>query len=172
MIRTLSQMRVATRCFASDKHPVIRQNQAVRKPLEDILGETKEKFPVEVPADPGREVADLSGVPDEHKEERVARIFRPSRESPQTAWNNTKVWKIELDNRQRWENPLMGWASSGDPLSNIAGNLDFASKEDAIAFCQKNRWNYDVEEVHERKIIPKQYGTNFSWNKRTRISTK
>uniref|UniRef100_A0AC34FBB1 NADH dehydrogenase [ubiquinone] iron-sulfur protein 4, mitochondrial n=1 Tax=Panagrolaimus sp. ES5 TaxID=591445 RepID=A0AC34FBB1_9BILA len=60
----------------------------------------------------------------------------------------------------------------GDPLSNISGNLDFASKEEAVAFCQKNRWNYDVEEVHERKIIPKQYGTNFSWNKRTRISTK
>lgn len=23
--------------------------------------------------------------------------------------------------------------------------LDFASKEDAIAFCEKNRWNWEVE---------------------------
>lgn len=112
MLRNLSQIRIATRCFGSDKHPIVRQNQAVRKSLEDVLGETKEIKPVEVHADPGLEVAEISGVPDEHKEERFARIFRPARESPQTAWNNTKVWKIELDTRQRWENPLMGWASS------------------------------------------------------------
>lgn len=27
-------------------------------------------------------------------------------------------WKITFDERQRWENPLMGWASTADPLSN------------------------------------------------------
>lgn len=51
-------------------------------------------------------------------------------------------------------------------------NLDFASMEDAIAFCEKNSWQYEVEQTHERQIKPKQYGSNYSWNKRTRVSTK
>ncbi|VDP10680.1 unnamed protein product [Heligmosomoides polygyrus] len=79
---------------------------------------------------------------------------------------------IELENRQRWENPLIGWCSTGDPLSNISMNLKFASKEDAIAFCEKNKWTYEVEKEQVRHITPKSYGSNFSWNKKTRISTK
>jgi len=51
-------------------------------------------------------------------------------------------------------------------------NLDFASKEDAINLCLKNGWEYEVEDEQEREIKPKSYGANFSWNKRTRVSTK
>lgn len=54
---------------------------------------------------------DIAGIPEEHMEPRVARIYIPAREATQSAWNNTKTWKIELDNRQRWENPLIGWSS-------------------------------------------------------------
>lgn len=50
--------------------------------------------------------------------------------------------------------------------------LDFASKEDAITFCEKNRWEYDLDEPQERKIEAKSYGVNFHWNKRTRVGTK
>lgn len=28
-------------------------------------------------------------------------------------------WCISFDERERWENPLMGWASTADPLSNL-----------------------------------------------------
>uniref|UniRef100_A0A7E4V0U1 NADH dehydrogenase [ubiquinone] iron-sulfur protein 4, mitochondrial n=1 Tax=Panagrellus redivivus TaxID=6233 RepID=A0A7E4V0U1_PANRE len=172
MLRGVSQLRIASRCFASDKTPVLRVHDAIRKPLADVLGETKAKTPVEVPADQSSVVADLSGVPKEHQEARTARIYRPAREATQTAWNNTKIWKIELDNQPRWENPLIGWSSTADPLSNISMNLDFASKEDAIAFAEKNRWTYDVEEPQERQIKQKAYGAKFSWNKRTRVACK
>jgi NADH dehydrogenase (ubiquinone) Fe-S protein 4 len=50
--------------------------------------------------------------------------------------------------------------------------LQFASREDAINFCDKNRWTYEICEPTEREIKPKAYGSNFSWNKRTRVSTK
>jgi len=50
--------------------------------------------------------------------------------------------------------------------------LSFASKDDAINFCEKNRWAYEIREPEERKIVPKAYGSNFHWNKRTRVSTK
>ncbi len=52
---------------------------------------------------------ELSGVPDEHIR-RKTRIFKPA-ETIQSGSKNTKLWKIELDNRERWENPLMGWSS-------------------------------------------------------------
>lgn len=64
--------------------------------------------------------------------------------------------------------------------------MKFASKEDAIAFCEKNRWTYEVEvsintllyscnalqKEHIRQIKPKNYGQNFSWNRKSRVSTK
>ena len=56
-------------------------------------------------------------------------------------------WKIEFDNRERWENNLMGWASSADPLSNM--EVEFASKEDAVKFVEKNGWDYWVENPKE-----------------------
>ena len=35
-------------------------------------------------------------------------------------------------------NPLMGWTSSADPMSNV--RLSFDSKEEAIAFADRNGW--------------------------------
>uniref|UniRef100_A0A8B9CWA9 NADH dehydrogenase [ubiquinone] iron-sulfur protein 4, mitochondrial n=1 Tax=Anser brachyrhynchus TaxID=132585 RepID=A0A8B9CWA9_9AVES len=117
-----------------------------------------------------QDITSLTGVPDEHIKTRKVHIFVPARNAMQAGVNNTKKWKMEFDNRERWENPLMGWASTADPLSNMV--LTFATKEDAIAFAEKNGWNYDVEEKKVPKPKSKSYGANFSWNKRTRVSTK
>uniref|UniRef100_A0AC34R6V3 NADH dehydrogenase [ubiquinone] iron-sulfur protein 4, mitochondrial n=1 Tax=Panagrolaimus sp. JU765 TaxID=591449 RepID=A0AC34R6V3_9BILA len=164
------------RYFSSEKKdstvPILRVHDAVRKTMEDVLGETKEKKPIEMTTDIQEAASNLSGIPEEHKAERIAKIYKPTRQVTQTPWNNTKVWNIALDNRERWENPLIGWASSGDPLSSIDMALDFATKEDAIAFCEKNHWKWEVEEPQSRKVIPKQYGANFSWNKKIRVTTK
>ncbi|XP_015133051.2 NADH dehydrogenase [ubiquinone] iron-sulfur protein 4, mitochondrial isoform X1 [Gallus gallus] len=116
------------------------------------------------------DISTLTGVPDEHIKTRRVHIFVPARNAMQAGVNNTKKWKMEFDNRERWENPLMGWASTADPLSNMV--LTFSTKEDAIAFAEKNGWNYDVEEKKIPKPKSKSYGANFSWNKRTRVSTK
>ncbi|XP_010118154.1 PREDICTED: NADH dehydrogenase [ubiquinone] iron-sulfur protein 4, mitochondrial, partial [Chlamydotis macqueenii] len=117
-----------------------------------------------------KDITALTGVPDEHIKTRRVHIFVPARNAMQAGVNNTKKWKIEFDNRERWENPLMGWASTADPLSNMV--LTFSTKEDAIAFAEKNGWSYDVEEKKIPKPKSKSYGANFSWNKRTRVSTK
>ncbi|XP_014820341.1 PREDICTED: NADH dehydrogenase [ubiquinone] iron-sulfur protein 4, mitochondrial [Calidris pugnax] len=116
------------------------------------------------------DITALTGVPDEHIKTRKVHIFVPARNAMQAGVNNTKKWKMEFDNRERWENPLMGWASTADPLSNMV--LTFSTKEDAIAFAEKNGWSYDVEEKKIPKPKSKSYGANFSWNKRTRVSTK
>lgn len=55
---------------------------------------------------------DISGVPEEHQYERRARVFKPARNVAQAGWSNTNLWKIELDQRERWENPLIGYSST------------------------------------------------------------
>ncbi len=52
----------------------------------------------------------LSGVPEEQLG-RVARIFMPSRNAMQSGTHNINHWKLEFETQERWENPLMGWAS-------------------------------------------------------------
>ncbi len=61
----------------------------------------------------------IQGVPEEHIKERYVRIYRPAKNPMQSGTANIKRWKIEFETRQRWENSLMGWASTGDPLSNM-----------------------------------------------------
>ena len=112
----------------------------------------------------------FQGVPEEHIKERMVRVYRPAKNAMQSGTHGIKRWRLEFENRQRWENNLMGWASSGDPLSNM--QVDFASKEEAIAFVEKNGWDYFVEEAAEKTPKTKSYALNFSWNKRTRKSTK
>jgi hypothetical protein len=58
----------------------------------------------------------------------------------------------------------------GDPLSNL--KVEFDTEDDAIAFCEKNGWKWFVQKQKEKELKPKSYGVNFSWNKRTRVSTK
>ena len=55
-------------------------------------------------------VSALSGVPQEQLQ-RVARIFMPARNPMQSGSDNAQQWKLEFENQERWENPLMGWAS-------------------------------------------------------------
>jgi len=116
------------------------------------------------------DITPVSGVPEEHVKSRRVRIFKPAKNAMQSGTNNTKRWRMEFETRERWENPLMGWSSSGDPLSNM--NLDFLDKQDAIAFCDKNGWPWFVEEPVDKQPKKKTYGDNFSWAKNTRVSTK
>ncbi|XP_078594712.1 NADH dehydrogenase [ubiquinone] iron-sulfur protein 4, mitochondrial-like [Branchiostoma floridae x Branchiostoma japonicum] len=118
------------------------------------------------------ELAPLSGVPEEQLSTRKARIYVPARNAMQSGSAGTRQWKIEFDTRERWENPLMGWGSSADPLSNLAVTLSFDSKEDAMAYCDRNGWAWEVEEKREPRMRAKSYGANFSWDKKTRVSTK
>ncbi|RZC43288.1 Glyco hydro 20 and/or ETC C1 NDUFA4 domain containing protein [Asbolus verrucosus] len=117
------------------------------------------------------DVSPITGVPEEHVKERLVRIFEPAKSAMQSGTDNTGHWAMDFETRERWENPLMGWCSSGDPLSNM--QLEFTTKEEAIQFCEKNGWEWYVQESSfEKPFKPKSYGVNFSWNKRTRVSTK
>jgi len=150
------------------KDTVATDLKVVLTPKEEITH--REKMQGTITVDVPMDITTITGVPEEHTKSRRVRIFKPTKNSMQSGTSNTKRWKIEFETRERWENPLMGWSSSGDPLSNI--QVDFMQKEDAVAFCEKNGWPWFVEEPVEKPMRPKSYGANFSWSKKTRVSTK
>ncbi|KAG2009934.1 NADH-ubiquinone oxidoreductase 21kDa subunit [Coprinopsis cinerea AmutBmut pab1-1] len=56
----------------------------------------------------------ISGAPTELRQ-RVVRIYQPTRNTMQSGSGKTERWRIDFDilpGGSRWENPLMGWASS------------------------------------------------------------
>lgn len=59
-----------------------------------------------------KDLTAISGVPEEHIKTRRVRISLPSKNAMQSGTNNLDYWKIDFDARERWENPLMGWAST------------------------------------------------------------
>ena len=81
----------------------------------------------------------------------------------QSGRRNTKNWLLEFDTLDTGINPLMGWESSKDTMSEV--KLEFSSREQAINYAKKNNINYYVVEPQKRKIIKKSYTDNFLKNK-------
>ncbi|KAK0528422.1 ndufs4 NADH dehydrogenase Fe-S protein subunit [Tilletia horrida] len=95
---------------------------------------------------------------------RSVRIFKPAKTATSSGKAGTAYWKVDFDILQgsaRWENPLMGWASSGDYMQGTS--LNFRSKEDAIHFCEKQGWPYFVSEPNKPRIPPKSYASNYDY---------
>ena len=77
----------------------------------------------------------------------------------QSGKRNTKNWILEFDTLNTGINPLMGWETSQDTMSEI--KLEFSNKEQAINYAKKNNIDYYVVEPQKSKIIKKSYADNF-----------
>ncbi|XP_037493602.1 NADH dehydrogenase [ubiquinone] iron-sulfur protein 4, mitochondrial isoform X2 [Jatropha curcas] len=94
------------------------------------------------------EVGIVSGIPEEHLRRRVI-IYSPARTATQQGSGKVGRWKINFLSTQKWENPLMGWTSTGDPYANVGeAGLSFDSEEAAKAFAEKHGWEYVVKKPH------------------------
>jgi len=159
----LRQLRAAARFT-----PAVRMSSSVASASSQemvIVGKADEK-PEQVGLTP------FSGFPREQLG-RPVRITEPAKNVCQTgSFTRGGGWTLKWDTQERWENPLMGWASTADPLSNL--ELDFDSLESAQYFCEKNGWDHYVYYQPKKKFIGgnKSYGAAFSWDKRTRKQTK
>ncbi|RAO71060.1 uncharacterized protein BHQ10_007072 [Talaromyces amestolkiae] len=114
-------------------------------------------------SEPGEAVAAavLSGAPTD-LQARTVRIYKPTKPATQSGTWHSHHWRMDWDvlsKGHRWENPLMGWQSSGDFMQGT--HINFKSKEDAILFAQKQGYEYFVQEPNERKFVPKAYANNF-----------
>ncbi|XP_024381927.1 NADH dehydrogenase [ubiquinone] iron-sulfur protein 4, mitochondrial isoform X2 [Physcomitrium patens] len=90
-------------------------------------------------------------------------IYSPSRCTTQSG-PATDQWKISFESVNKWENPLMGWTSTGDPYHSVGeASLNFDSKERAVEFAEKYGWQYTVREPHQAVLKPKAYADNFKW---------
>ena len=88
-----------------------------------------------------------------------AKIYKPTKTAMQSGMRNTKNWLLEFDTLNTGINPLMGWESSNDTMSEV--KLEFSSKDQAVNYAKKNNINYYVVEPQKRKIIKKSYSDNF-----------
>ena len=77
----------------------------------------------------------------------------------QSGNRNTKKWLLEFDTLDTGVNPLMGWESSKDTMSEV--KLEFSTKEQAINYAEKNNLDYYIIEPQKHKIIKKSYSDNF-----------
>ncbi len=68
-------------------------------------------------------------------------------------------WIIEYLTEKPGINPLMGWESSTDTLTEL--KLEFSTKELAIEYAKKNKINFEIIEPNIRKITKKSYADNF-----------
>ncbi|KAH8516368.1 hypothetical protein H0E87_004640 [Populus deltoides] len=95
-----------------------------------------------VEVNPG-EVGMISGIPEQHLRRRVI-IYSPARTATQQGSGKVGRWKINFLSTQKWENPLMGWTSTGDPYANVGeAGISFDSEEAAKAFAEKHGWEYE-----------------------------
>ena len=66
--------------------------------------------------------------------------------------------------RPRTVDPLMGWTSSGDTRQQV--KLTFDTKEEAIAYCEREGLAYQVlPEAPVAKVIKKSYSDNFKFGR-------
>ena len=77
----------------------------------------------------------------------------------QSGYGKTNKWILEFETNDPTRNPLMGWESSNDTLSEL--KLEFSSKELAISYAKKRKIDYELIDTKIRKIVKKSYSDNF-----------
>ena len=88
-----------------------------------------------------------------------AKIYIPNKNPMQSGLGKTDKWILEFETKDPTKNPLMGWESSSDTLTEL--KLEFSSKELAMNYAKKNNLDFEIIQPNKRKIIKKSYADNF-----------
>ncbi|MBO9698277.1 MAG: ETC complex I subunit [Sphingopyxis sp.] len=89
-----------------------------------------------------------------------ARIFQKPKNAMQSGRAGTQRWVLEYAPAEaRKADPLMGWAGSGDTQRQL--RLGFASREEAVAYAEKNRIEVEVTATPVRTLKIQAYADNF-----------
>ena len=95
----------------------------------------------------------------------LARIFKPTKTAMQSGKAKTRQWVLEyVPEKPREVEPLMGWTSSGDMRQQV--HLSFETKEDAIAYAEREGIPYQVEEPCTPRPKAMAYSDNFRYGRR------
>ena len=88
-----------------------------------------------------------------------AKIYMPNKSAMQSGNGKSNKWILEFETNDPTKNPLMGWESSDDTLSEL--KLEFTSKELAINYAKKMKIDFEIIEPKKRRITKKSYADNF-----------
>jgi hypothetical protein len=78
----------------------------------------------------------------------------------QSGTARTRQWVLDYEPAApRAVEPLMGWTSSTDMLSQIS--MTFETKEAAVAYATRHGIPFEIAEPHARTPKPKAYSDNF-----------
>jgi hypothetical protein len=92
------------------------------------------------------------------------RIYQPAKTAMQSGLAQTLKWVLEFPpDAPRAADPLMGWTSSSNTRTQV--QLTFETREEAVAFAEKNGLAYRVEEPQQDKFRPKSYADNFRYDR-------
>ena len=95
----------------------------------------------------------------------TARIYRPAKTAMQSGQANAKDWVIDFEPEvPRQVEPLMGWTSSFDTRAQV--KLRFETKEEAVAYCERNGIAYQVSEGKPSARRAMSYSDNFAFRRR------
>ena len=89
-----------------------------------------------------------------------AKIYKPTKTAMQSGLGKNDKWIIEYITKNPGINPLMGWESSTDTLSEL--KLEFSTKESAIDYAKRNKIIFEIVEPKQRIILKKSYSDNFT----------
>ena len=86
-------------------------------------------------------------------------IYIPNKSPMQSGTAKNNKWILEFITKDPTRNPLMGWVSSSDTLTEL--KLEFSSKELAINYAKKKKIDFDLIEPKKRRTVKKSYADNF-----------
>lgn len=93
---------------------------------------------------------------------RQVKIYQPAKSTMQSGRGKTAFWLLEYElESKRKPEPLMGWVASKDTLNQV--RMRFETKEEAVAFAEKNGWSAQIAEPHSRMIKGRTYMDNFKY---------
>ena len=95
----------------------------------------------------------------------TARIYKPARTAMQSGKANTKEWMLDFEPEVASHiEPLMGWTSSSDMKQEV--HMAFDTKDEAIAFCERENIAYQVFESPPAARPRISYSDNFAYPRR------
>jgi NADH dehydrogenase ubiquinone Fe-S protein 4 len=95
----------------------------------------------------------------------TARIYKPAKNAMQSGQANTHCWVLDFEPEvPRQVEPLMGWTSSFDTRQQL--RMHFPTKEEAIAYCERNGIAYQVSEEKKAARRGISYADNFAFHRR------
>lgn len=90
----------------------------------------------------------------------TARISQLDRRTTQSGKANAGLWMLEFERQEpQRADPLTGWNGSGDTRTQV--RITFKSREDAIAYCERNSLDYHLVPATPVTLKIQAYADNF-----------